>query len=269
MAIWRGLATAILIAMAAAAPAQAFCALDQAPFAGRSQVYQGVVRGPASPEEVRQQTAIAIAKTGAILSPAYANLPRIFAFYEDPTGGRHGTIAAVVDGRMPQPGERVRLASRRRDPSQPCAFIPWTVVGASVAEAPAEAPGTFTVPIVRRGNNYFVPVTLNGSLTLEFTVDSGASGVVVPANIIEALQRGGTLGAGDVIGKTVATLADGSKSPASVVRLKSVTVGGKTLLNVVAMGGPPGSSLLLGQTFLGRFKSWSIDNARSVLVLKL
>ena len=40
------------------------------------------------------------------------------------------TIAAVVDGHIPQPGEIVELASRYRDPRAACNFIPWTVVPA-------------------------------------------------------------------------------------------------------------------------------------------
>jgi len=45
-------------------------------------------------------------------------------------------------------------------------------------------------------------------------------------------------------------------------------VGDIVLENVVGSVGSSNSSLLLGQSFLGRFKSWSIDNAKHELVLQ-
>ena len=61
-------------------------------------------------------------------------------------------------------------------------------------------------------------------------------------------------------------LADGSTNTNDVY-LHSVTVGGRTINNVPCFVGGPGSSLLLGQTFLRRFKSWSTDNECGVLIL--
>jgi hypothetical protein len=48
-----------------------------------------------------------------------------------------------------------------------------------------------------------------------------------------------------------------------------LTVGDKTLQNVTASLAPVNGPLLLGQSFLSRFKSWSIDNQRQVLYLSL
>ena len=44
-------------------------------------------------------------------------------------------------------------------------------------------------------------------------------------------------------------------------------MGDLVLNNVAASIASANGSLLLGQSFLSRFKSWSIDNARQVLVL--
>jgi len=266
------LAAALAIVAAALAPAAAGeCALNELAAPKTPFFLKGVVRGPASDEEVRSQTAIAVARVHAPESPAYVHLPRMFVIYLL-NGVKNGTIAAVTDGSSPKPGDIVKLASRRRDPDQPCAFIPWTIVGGATAVAPSrpssDGMGAIFVPVHRRGANDYVPVTLNGQITLEFEIDSGASVVTTPAAVVEALQRGGTLGQRDVLGQTVFTIADGSKHVQSVLRLHSVAVGGRTLFNVQASGGPPGSPLLLGQSFLGRFSSWSIDDARSALVLK-
>jgi hypothetical protein len=116
---------ALWLAAAGAAAAET-CALDLNSAPLSSLLYSGVARGPATPEEIASQTAIARSRVHAQVSPKYANLPRAFVYYAE--GGRlHGTIAAVLDGVMPQRGEAVIVASRRRDPDLPCAFIPWTV----------------------------------------------------------------------------------------------------------------------------------------------
>jgi hypothetical protein len=92
--------------------------------------FHAKVQGMAPPEEVRRQTAIAERRTGGVISPDYANFPRIIAIYVE-DGVAHSTIAAVVDGHIPQPGDAVELASRYLDPRSSCNFIPWTVVPAS------------------------------------------------------------------------------------------------------------------------------------------
>ena len=87
---------------------------------------EGIVVGPAPPEEVARQTQIAEARTGGSVSPDYVALPRILVDFVS-NGVRSRTIAAVVDGPVPARGTVVILATRRRDPRDPCHFIPWTV----------------------------------------------------------------------------------------------------------------------------------------------
>jgi hypothetical protein len=87
---------------------------------------KGKVIGPAPAAEVERQTRIAEARTGGHVSPDFAALPRVLVAYVE-GGARHETIAAVLEGPIPAPGEIVDLASRYRDPRDPCAFIPWTV----------------------------------------------------------------------------------------------------------------------------------------------
>jgi hypothetical protein len=122
------LAVALWLAASGAAVADT-CALDARGAPATSVLFAGVARGPATPGEIITQTAIALARSHAPVSAKYANLPRAFVYFME-GGRRHGTIAAVLDRAMPKPGEAVVLASRRRDPDQPCAFIPWTVQSA-------------------------------------------------------------------------------------------------------------------------------------------
>ena len=114
---------ALALWLAAANPV---CRLDPSAAPEIADTYPGIVRGPATAQEVLAQTAIAVTRVRAPLSAKYEDLPRVFVIYVA-NGARHGTIAAVIDGDIPQPGEAVVVASRHRDPDSPCAFIPWTV----------------------------------------------------------------------------------------------------------------------------------------------
>jgi hypothetical protein len=60
---------------------------------------------------------------------------------------------------------------------------------------------------------------------------------------------------------------DGSKVPSERFVICSLKVGNATLENVAASIAPVTGSLLLGQSFLGRFDSWSLDNTRHALIL--
>ena len=113
-----------------------------------------------------------------------------------------------------------------------------------------------------------VPVTINDTLTLNFVVDSGASDVSLPADVVLTLARAGTIAPTDFIGSQTYVLADGSKLSSQKFRLRSLKLGDHTLQNVVGSVAPVKGELLLGQSFLGRFKSWSIDNQRQVLRLE-
>ena len=113
-----------------------------------------------------------------------------------------------------------------------------------------------------------MPVLINGKVPLDFILDSGASDVSIPADVVLTLMRTGTLTAADFTGRNTYALADGSRVPSSTFRIKSLKVGDRVLENVSASVSPVEGSLLLGQSFLGRFASWSVDNVRRVLILK-
>jgi predicted aspartyl protease len=138
-------------------------------------------------------------------------------------------------------------------------------------QAPPEQPvldsGVTVVPMVSEGSTFVVPVRINDQITLNFVVDSGASDVTVPNDVVSTLVRTGTITDADFLGKKTYRLADGSTVPSQQFAIRSLKVGDKTLKNVVGSISPSASDLLLGQSFLSRFKSWSIDNDRRVLIL--
>jgi clan AA aspartic protease (TIGR02281 family) len=127
--------------------------------------------------------------------------------------------------------------------------------------------GPINVPLQMRGGTFLVPVTINGKIELDFTVDSGASTVAVPADVFGTLIRTGTITDADLTGQQSFTLADGSTQTQATFRIRSLKIGDRVLHDVEASVTPVAGSLLLGQSFLRRFNSWSMDNQRGVLVL--
>ena len=123
------------------------------------------------------------------------------------------------------------------------------------------------VPLKQSGGTLVVPVTINNTVEMPSIVDSGASDVSIPADVVTVLMRTGTISDGDFLGKRTYRLADGSTVPTPIFRIRSVKVGNKVLENVTGSVALGSGGLLLGQSFLGRFRSWSIDNERKVLVL--
>jgi clan AA aspartic protease (TIGR02281 family) len=124
------------------------------------------------------------------------------------------------------------------------------------------------VSLKASGGTFIVPVEINGMLTLDFLIDSGASDVVVPADVFSTLKRTGTIRESDVVGRRTYLLADGSKTQSDIFTIRSLKVGDMIIENVDASVAPSQGPLLLGQSFLKRFKSWSVDNTTQGLFLE-
>lgn len=120
----------------------------------------------------------------------------------------------------------------------------------------------------QRGGTFVVPVIVNNAIRLNFTLDTGAADVSIPADVVMTLMRTGTISDNDFLGKQTYVLADGSEVPSLAFRIRSLRVGDKVVENVTGSVAPSSGSLLLGQSFLKHFRSWSIDNQRMVLVLE-
>jgi tetratricopeptide (TPR) repeat protein len=126
---------------------------------------------------------------------------------------------------------------------------------------------SISVPLQADGGTYVVPILINNAITLNFTVDSGARDVSIPADVVLTLIRTGTLDKSDFIGSATYLLADGSTMPSTRFRIRSLKIGDRLVQDVSGSISPVGGTLLLGQSFLSHFKSWSINNARQTLVL--
>jgi hypothetical protein len=115
---------------------------------------------------------------------------------------------------------------------------------------------------------YTVPVRFNDAITLDAIVDSGAADLIVPAYVLKTLMNAKTVTQNDVMEQGTVVIADGSEMVTQRFRIRSLQVGNRVLENVIASTAPDTARILLGQSVLKKFPSWSIDNQRQTLVLK-
>jgi len=88
------------------------------------------------------------------------------------------------------------------------------------------------------------------------------------ADVVLTLMRTKTITSADFLGQQTYILADGSKVPSQRFRIRSLKVGNKVAENVIASIASINGEILLGQSFLRKFKSWSVDNEQHLLILR-
>jgi aspartyl protease family protein len=115
---------------------------------------------------------------------------------------------------------------------------------------------------------YVVPGVINGVMNVKFLVDTGAAVVGVPAGVVKSLVDGGFIAQADFLGERTYRIANGSTMQAQALRLRSLQVGNVVVENVEASVLPENAPLLLGQSFLRRLKSWSMDTTAHTLTIE-
>jgi aspartyl protease family protein len=100
--------------------------------------------------------------------------------------------------------------------------------------------------VVNEAGTFDVSASLNGSAPMTFTLDTGATSLVIPRDLADRLLAQGVLSAADVLGKSTATLGNGNTVAQTVYNLRSVTIGGRTVHDVRCSVGPVGTATLLG-----------------------
>ena len=81
-------------------------------------------------------------------------------------------------------------------------------------------------------------------------------------------MKNGSIKSTDAIDNKKYRLADGSVINTPVFLIESIKVGDRITEYVWGTDSGPDGSLLLGQSFLEKFKSWSFDNTKRELVLE-
>ncbi|HEY0800401.1 MAG TPA: retroviral-like aspartic protease family protein [Steroidobacteraceae bacterium] len=132
----------------------------------------------------------------------------------------------------------------------------------------AQSLTTSRIPLARAGGTLIAPVIINDAIKLNFTVDSGAADVNIPADVFSTLVRAGTINRSDIKGSRRYVNANGESSEWETFIIRSLKVGDVVVENVEASVGSPKAPLLLGQSFLKRFKNWSVDNTTQELILQ-
>ena len=152
------------------------------------------------------------------------------------------------------------------EPEVRTVYVPTTV---PAYQAPTE--DVRRIQMVKKGSNTFlVNIAISGVCCFPFLVDSGASDVSVSPDLFRAMVKGGHLTRADMIDVREYQTAAGGSVHGLRFRMPPMTIGNITIRGVVGSVTPGTSDapLLLGQSFLAAFKSWSIDNQTHELVLK-
>jgi clan AA aspartic protease (TIGR02281 family) len=133
--------------------------------------------------------------------------------------------------------------------------------------APLPAHGATEVRLEKRGGAYYVPVRINDAVTIPFLLDTGASDLAIPVDVAQTLVRARALENRDFIGKGSYQIANGTEETSPVVRIREVRVGDHTVRNVTAGIIRANGEPLLGQSFLSKFGTVTVDYTRLVLIL--
>lgn len=128
--------------------------------------------------------------------------------------------------------------------------------------------GKTTVKMRQVNGLYYVPCMINGT-NMDFIFDTGASEIVMSLAEALFLFKQGKLSDDDVMGNVHFQIADGSIEEGTIVNLKEVTIGNKTIHDVEAtIISNIEAPLLLGQSALSRFGTLSIDYNRNEITFE-
>jgi len=157
-------------------------------------------------------------------------------------------------------GIQSRVAGMRFAVSILAAFLTATLMSAAPARASEVALG-------ESGGIYTVTGEINRSVALQFLVDPGSAVVVIPRAALSRLVANGSVSDSDVVGISIAELADRSLHQTVRIRLRELRIGNEVARDIIAAVAPGLTHALLGQSFLKRFASVTIDNRRRVMIL--
>lgn len=124
----------------------------------------------------------------------------------------------------------------------------------------------FSIALTQQAGVYALPITI-GVNRYHFILDSGAGEVSISSEVEKQLISSGILKKTDYLINGLYRIADGSIIVCRRVRLRSMKIGNTTVSNVTSSIGDSAAPLLLGQSFLDKFSSWTIDNKQLQLHL--
>lgn len=124
------------------------------------------------------------------------------------------------------------------------------------------------VPVYESGGTPIVEVAIAGVCCAKFVVDSGAADVTVSPGLFKAMVDAGLVTKADLIDVVKYRTASGHVINGLRFTMPPMSIGGHVVNNVIGSVSPTqGAGMLLGGSFLRRFKSFAIDLTTSELVL--
>lgn len=124
------------------------------------------------------------------------------------------------------------------------------------------------IPILKHGDIFLVSIIIGGE-EKKYIFDSGASDVTLNQSTYDKLVGNGIIQFKHRLPKGSYRLADGAIKEYQRTLIPSIIVGGNRVSNIAASIVPDGQPLLLGKSFLDKFKSWKIDNSKNILIIQL
>jgi len=119
-----------------------------------------------------------------------------------------------------------------------------------------------------RDGVYHIPITLNGSVRLEFVVDTGAAELFLPSDVFITLLRTRTISKSDILGIAQNVTATGEVIETLRFNIRQLQIGDQIIHNIEATVGDENSMLLLGQSALKKLEPWSINTQQKILTIK-
>ncbi len=121
------------------------------------------------------------------------------------------------------------------------------------------------VPMRKVGENYLIPIYINGAISAQFVYDQWTADVIVSEALAERLIKSGTVT--DWIGDDSYRLKNKSVAKSSRFILNTLKVGKRSVQHVECMIGPNAKAeMLIGTSVLSQLGTYTLDAKNGVLV---
>ena len=117
----------------------------------------------------------------------------------------------------------------------------------------------------KEGGIWMIPGQING-LSFDFVFDTGAADVFISSDVLSVMIKQGTVTNKDIIGNQNYLDASGNINESVRFVIKEIKIGNIIINNVIASASnSTNTPLLLGQSFLSRFPSYTIKEGNLIL----
>lgn len=123
------------------------------------------------------------------------------------------------------------------------------------------------IPLIEGNGVFSVKAIIGGKVFSKFVLDSGAGECNISSELEKELIKYGIIKNSDYLNNGLYKLADGTIVENKRVKIPNILIGNKQIKNVIVSIGQTNSPNLLGQSFLNKLDSWSIDNSKKILTV--